>query len=242
MISRLEDFSNSVLGAEDPLAVWNIATSFFESFGFIGSMYGIRHLHTTPNEKNIRFSSALSDWKASYMAHKDYERDPLFIYAPQLPSVFFTGVNFLEDHPYLREEDVAVIRRAESFDLTSGIALKMAGGEDGVVRGWNLIGDLSRPEIMSLNDAHGGVLHVCAALADQKISQTVTRPDAYLTNREKECLILLANGKRTAQIADKLNIQSVTVDLHMRNAREKLGARTREQALAVAIVSNLLPL
>lgn len=242
MISRLEEFSNSVLGAEDPLEVWKIATNFFESFGFVGSMYGIRQLGFIPNENNIRISNHLTAWKEAYMAHKDYERDPLFIYAPQLPSVFYTGASFLEDYPYLQEEDVAVIRRAETFNLTSGIALKMAGGEDGIVRGWNLVGNLSKKEVISLNEAHGGVLHVCAALADQKISQTVTKPDANLTNREKECLILLANGQRTAQIADSLNIQSVTVDLHMRNAREKLGARTREQALAVAIVSNLLPL
>ena len=242
MISRLEEFSNSVLGAEDPLEVWKIATNFFESFGFVGSMYGIRQLGFVPNENNIRISNHLTAWKEAYMAHKDYERDPLFIYAPQLPSVFYTGASFLADYPYLQEEDVAVIRRAETFNLTSGIALKMAGGEDGIVRGWNLVGNLSKQEVISLNEAHGGVLHVCAALADQKISQTVTKPDANLTNREKECLILLANGQRTAQIADSLNIQSVTVDLHMRNAREKLGARTREQALAVAIVSNLLPL
>lgn len=59
-----------------------------------------------------------------------------------------------------------------------------------------------------------------------------------LSTRERECLLLLAQGLRTAQIADRLGIATVTVELYCRNARKKLAAKTREQAVALAIATR----
>lgn len=61
-----------------------------------------------------------------------------------------------------------------------------------------------------------------------------------LTPRECEALLRLAQGLHTAQIAHRMGIAPVTVDKHLRQAREKLGARTREQALAFAIRDGLI--
>lgn len=48
-------------------------------------------------------------------------------------------------------------------------------------------------------------------------------------------MLWLASGLRTAAIADRMGIAPVTVALHLNGARRKLGARTREQALALAL-------
>ena len=239
---RLEDFANTVLNSTDAATAWTVTTRFFDGFGFEGSVYGQRRLGVTPKADDIRFSARIQGWQAAYLAHKDYERDPLFIYAPQMPSIFFTGASFLDDYPYLGPEDVAVIHRARSFGLQSGIALKMTGGVTGIARGWNLVSALGRADIQALHEQHGGLLHICAALADQKIAAVEPPGEARLTERERECLVWLAQGLRTDQIADRMSIRPVTVDMHMRNARTRLGARTREQALAIAIRANLLPL
>ena len=54
--------------------------------------------------------------------------------------------------------------------------------------------------------------------------------------REREALLWLAHGLRTAEIAHCMSIEPVTVSLHhLQVARRKLRARTREQALAVAL-------
>jgi len=55
---------------------------------------------------------------------------------------------------------------------------------------------------------------------------------------ERECLLWLAHVLRSQEIADLLNIALVTVDLHFRRIRAKLGAATREEALAKAILSG----
>ena len=59
--------------------------------------------------------------------------------------------------------------------------------------------------------------------------------DRNLTAREMECLTGLADGLNSEGIAKRLNIAVPTVAMHLSNARRKLGAHTREQAVAVAL-------
>lgn len=61
-----------------------------------------------------------------------------------------------------------------------------------------------------------------------------------LSPREREALLWLARGLHTLNIADRMGIEAVTASKHLATARQKLGARTREQALALAIKYNLI--
>jgi DNA-binding CsgD family transcriptional regulator len=61
------------------------------------------------------------------------------------------------------------------------------------------------------------------------------QPDGLLSPREREVLMWLAAGLRTAEIAHRMRIETVTVGYHLQRARRKLGARTREQALVIAV-------
>lgn len=63
-----------------------------------------------------------------------------------------------------------------------------------------------------------------------------------LSPRETEVISLLAKGMRTGQIGECLGIRCVTVDLHIRNARKKLNAATREQAVAIAVARDIVKL
>jgi PAS domain S-box-containing protein len=60
------------------------------------------------------------------------------------------------------------------------------------------------------------------------------------TNREREILGLLATGATDGQIAARLDLSPATVQTHVRNAKAKLGARTRAQAVAMALRSGLI--
>ncbi len=63
---------------------------------------------------------------------------------------------------------------------------------------------------------------------------------ANLTERERDVLTYLASGYRNDRIAHAMQISKVTVDFHIRNARCKLSARTREEAVARAIKAGLI--
>ena len=47
-----------------------------------------------------------------------------------------------------------------------------------------------------------------------------------LTNREREIVQLLIQGRRQREIATDLHIERSTVKMHLSNARQKAGART----------------
>jgi DNA-binding CsgD family transcriptional regulator len=60
------------------------------------------------------------------------------------------------------------------------------------------------------------------------------------TPREREILALLATGATDNEIADILALSPATVQTHVRNAKTKLGARTRAQAVALAITHGMI--
>jgi DNA-binding NarL/FixJ family response regulator len=58
---------------------------------------------------------------------------------------------------------------------------------------------------------------------------------AQLSPREREILVMLAEGFSGAEIASRLFLSTETVRTHVRNAVQKLGCRTRTQAVALLI-------
>jgi DNA-binding CsgD family transcriptional regulator len=61
-----------------------------------------------------------------------------------------------------------------------------------------------------------------------------------LSPREKEVLEWLASGINPQQIADRLNIGYRTVDKYIVSAKQKLKARTRDHAVAKALMFNII--
>ena len=65
-------------------------------------------------------------------------------------------------------------------------------------------------------------------------------PARNLSPRERECLQFVASGMRVAEIAHRLALSEKTVDLHLANARKRLGARTRDEAVARAVMARAI--
>lgn len=81
-------------------------------------------------------------------------------------------------------------------------------------------------------------------MAAQSIVGTTNRSTKApsLTSRELQCLELLARGLRSEAIAHELGVKRVTIDLHIANAKRKMGASTREHAVALAVHRRLVNL
>jgi DNA-binding NarL/FixJ family response regulator len=73
------------------------------------------------------------------------------------------------------------------------------------------------------------------------IARSEIRPKpADLNDREIEMLTWVARGKTSAQIADMTGLAKRTVDFHLDNARNKLGAATRTEAVIKAAFGRLI--
>lgn len=68
----------------------------------------------------------------------------------------------------------------------------------------------------------------------------VTDDAPALSDREKDVLCWAARGKTSAEIAEILELSVETVERHFKNAIRKLGATTRTQAVAKALLSGLI--
>jgi DNA-binding NarL/FixJ family response regulator len=65
-------------------------------------------------------------------------------------------------------------------------------------------------------------------------------PDLQLTRREVEVLQLIAEGLANREIGDRLFLAEETVKSHVKTLLEKLRARSRAHAVAIALRGHLV--
>ncbi|MBC7907725.1 MAG: response regulator transcription factor [Rhodospirillaceae bacterium] len=69
----------------------------------------------------------------------------------------------------------------------------------------------------------------------------LTPPFDKLSRREAEILILLVEGRTNKEIAISLELQEITIKVHLRNVYRKIGAANRAQAVRIAMSSGWMP-
>jgi DNA-binding NarL/FixJ family response regulator len=88
-----------------------------------------------------------------------------------------------------------------------------------------------------IRSVHAGRRHVPAEVA-ARLAEHMGDDD--LTTRELEVLRLVRDGYRNKQIADHLAIAETTVNFHIKNLVDKLGANDRTHAVTIAVRRGLL--
>ena len=97
---------------------------------------------------------------------------------------------------------------------------------------------MPKDELLSVvRSVHEGGRHIPAAVA-ARLAEHLGEND--LTSREVEVLELIRDGFRNKQIASRLAIAETTVNFHIKNLVEKLGANDRTHAVTIALRRGLL--
>jgi DNA-binding NarL/FixJ family response regulator len=91
--------------------------------------------------------------------------------------------------------------------------------------------------LAGIRSVHAGRKHVPVEVAT-KLAEHLGEED--LTSREMDVLRLIRDGHRNKQIADQLGIAETTVNFHIKNLVDKLGANDRTHAVTIAIRRGLL--
>ena len=139
-----------------------------------------------------------------------------------------------ERHPELA---VVAMTSFTQADLVHGALQAGAAGY--------LLKDAEADEVAAaIRAACRGEVHLDPAIARQltrslvaPAPQTVTR----LTDREREVLVLVAQGLSNQEIADSLVISERTARTHVSNILGKLGVTSRTQAALLAIREGIAP-
>jgi DNA-binding NarL/FixJ family response regulator len=93
--------------------------------------------------------------------------------------------------------------------------------------------------LREIRKVHSGQKVVQAELA-AKLAEHMG--EDTLSAREVEVLALVAAGNRNRDIGEQLFISEETVKVHLRHIREKLGAKDRTEAIAIAVRRGIIRL
>ena len=88
-----------------------------------------------------------------------------------------------------------------------------------------------------IRSVHAGGRHVPPEVA-ARLAEHLGEED--LTTRELDVLRLIRDGYRNKQIAEKLAIAETTVNFHIKNLVDKLGAKDRTHAVTIAVRRGFL--
>jgi DNA-binding CsgD family transcriptional regulator len=89
--------------------------------------------------------------------------------------------------------------------------------------------------VWSLWEFESSGIRRIAAYARADEARAAARRNPVLTPREREVFTLLAQGYTAMQIAEKLVLSPLTVRTHIQNGKDRLGAKTRMEALSIAL-------
>ena len=93
--------------------------------------------------------------------------------------------------------------------------------------------------LQEIRKVHSGRKAVQAELA-AKLAEHIG--EDTLSAREVEVLALVAAGNRNRDIGEQLCIAEETVKVHLRHIREKVGAKDRTEAIAIAVRRGIIRL
>lgn len=120
-------------------------------------------------------------------------------------------------------------------DLDGEIQRALRSGASGYI-----LKSMPKNELLGvIRSVHAGNRHVPPEVASRLAEHL---GDDDLTDRELEVLRLIRDGYRNKQIADQLAIAETTVNFHIKNLVDKLGANDRTHAVTIALRRGLLPI
>lgn len=163
------------------------------------------------------------------LAHEDIEIVPLNLLSP-LPGTTFrghVGLRTLMEWSFETHPSVRLASKSTSEVRGRVIASTTFVAEDSETAPVDLT-------TTTLFDVEGWRIRRVRTFATEAEALEMADGGA-LTSREREVFQLLAEGLTAPEIADRLVLSPATVRTHVQNGIERLGAKTRIQAISIAL-------
>ncbi|QFY61758.1 LuxR family transcriptional regulator [Rhizobium grahamii] len=215
------------------------------SYGF--SFFGLLRRIKEGEDPNGRILAGHwpDSWPQIYLAKKYILSDPTIRYLAytQRPFRWKEGLAAFRKDPNFRRMDM-MMTDAASHGLKDGYTFPIHG-RTGVLGNMMVGGkrpvDLSPVEI-SLFDAvaRKGFWRILELNGRAQALESSAEAEARLTRRETEILRYLAEGMTSVEIGKSLKISNHTVDWYVNGLQDKLKAKNRQHAVAVAFRHGLI--
>ncbi len=241
---QLQTYIAQIIAANTERELIQCCTDIADSIGVSYFSHGLMWLDGFHQPKFKIISNYKQDWLAEYDELNYYQVDPR---AKQCmhsitPVYWDTEKPFLDKlEPGARE----MMENAHEHQVYSGVTAPIFGYQDikgafsfGYMTGSSLSKQRQHLTLISpLLNSLGVFVHQ-AVIRCLKLD-TDPLNDA-LTEREKDCLSWVADGKTMSEIASSLCLSESTIKYHLKHAMIKLDARNTAQALSIAILKGYI--
>jgi DNA-binding CsgD family transcriptional regulator len=227
-------------------AVWDHAVGYFRTVGFARANYGYtryRRDHSIGDPDDALFlSSHPPDYARLYFREGFYARTPMYRWVTRNTGV--TTWRWVEE-AYLAgtlpRDEAEAVRINRTMGVIAGISISFAEALPRSKGALGLTADagLGHDDVDRIWAVEGQKIETLANMMHLKIIQlplvTRRRP---LTDRQREVLEWVADGKSAQDIAQILDVSLGMVEKHLRLARAALDVDTTAQAVAKGTLLN----
>lgn len=178
-------------------------------------------------------------WKEYYNNENLIKHDPVIDYCISNYSPIIWSM--LKQNNNIKKEQ-NVIEQAKSVGLFSGFSFPIHTKN----QGFGLISFANSKHAKSLNTICSNA-YICVPLiipelldSYQRVNEGANKICTYLTQREKECLAWICEGKTTWEISKILGRSERTISFHLTNLQAKLGTNNRCQSVSKSILTGII--
>ncbi len=243
---ELQTYITRIVAANTENELIRCCTEIAESIGVSYFSHGLMWLDDFHKPKFKIISNYRQDWLAEYDEKNYYQVDPRARQCMHsiTPVYWDTEKPFLDKlAPDARE----MMENAHEHQVYSGVTAAIFAYHDikgaftfGYTTGSGLSLSKKRQHltlISPLLNSLGVFVHQamirCLKLESNPLNDA-------LSEREKDCLSWVAEGKTMSEIASSLCLSESTIKYHLKNAMHKLDAKNTSQALSIAILKGYI--
>lgn len=229
-------------------AVWEAAAGFYTECGFSRANYGFTRFRYDRSigdpDDVVYLTTAGPEYARRYFAEGLYARTPVYKWAQANTGCCTWGwVREKLARGELTPDEIDAVMQNAAMGITAGVTISFPQSSARAKGALGLIADvgLSGEDVEEIWARRGAELQSVAHMMHLKISQMPAQNRRRtLTDRQREALEWVADGKTAGDIATLMGVSAAMVEKHLRLAREALDVETTAQAVAKAALLNMI--
>jgi len=228
------------------LALVQSVLEITHSLGFDSFMYGTSaNPHPTHESKSYVFTTLPREWVARYDERAYIEVDPRVLHGAASSAPLIWDWRAERD---CNPETKAFLSDAAAHGIASGVAFGLHDFRASlIIVALNSVNPrIDEQRYSAIRRNLGDILLFGIYFHELFMKSSIQggvpprSQGAPLSDREKQCLQLAAQGRTSHEIAQMLAISERTIQFHFDGIRSKLDATNRQQAIAKAIAAGVI--
>ena len=234
---------DAIVRADSIEATWQLLLDAMNEYGFDRLLYGFTRFKTANSYGDSDDVLLLSNHDRDYISK--FVDGRMYLHAPMVRwATEHTGARSWGWWQANLDELTPEERKVAQFNLSRGLKAGYTVSFKGAsIRSRGAIALTARPDLEQSDvDAiwakHGRDIELLNNVAHLRMTNLPHLGRRQLTQRQREALEWVGDGKTTQDIATILGLTTATVEKHLRLAREALNVETTAQAVFKASIQN----